>query len=339
MSYALFFLSLLLLYCLAVYLLPIRRFRFEPSEAQLPKSLPDLYLYSYELHVHTQFSYDSLGKPQDIQRAMEQEGIDFVIATDHDNDHIKHFAGDRIIAGIEKKINDQQGKLLGDLLEFGHHRVIAHPFKEKYRWRLPYKDEYFFELVNLKDALLESKTRLFFFLPAVVFLAFFSQKRGLELLKKLLRVEEYVKKYLSLGIKNRVVGGLDHHVKVYIREVGVRFLFPCYRHSFYLMRNFLLTTEKLFTKEEFVKHFAKAFHVIAFTEKPTLVWKENGYVKVFPPKRCLLLCTGEGYKKAYLGDYFELKHKQERTFFVGYTYKLRFGRWFVGLKPMFVFML
>ncbi len=170
-------------------------------------------------------------------------------------------------------------------------------------------------------------------------MSLFSVKRGLELLKRLIRVEDYVKRYLSLGIKNRVLGGLDHHVKVYIREVGIRFLFPCYRYSFYLMRNFLVSTKRLSTKEEFLAEFGKGFHIIAFSEKPTLVWKEGLHVKVFPPKRCLLLCVADGFEKGYLGDYFEVETKQDRVFLIAYTYKLRFGRWFVGLKPMFVTML
>jgi len=94
---------------------------------ELPERVPDLFVYSYQIHIHTQFSYDSLGKPEDVFSAIEREGIDFALITDHDRDDFKNFCNSKTFAGVEKKINGMEG-IMGDLLEIGSLKVIAHPF-------------------------------------------------------------------------------------------------------------------------------------------------------------------------------------------------------------------
>lgn len=324
----------LLLYLLFWELYPVKRIKAK-ALSLVPEKLPDLYVYSFEIHLHTQFSYDSLGKPEDVIRSAREEGIDFVITTDHENDHIRHFLEGPLIAGREVKVHDEEGRLAGDLLEVGNIRVVAHPFKDKYRWRLELPEDYFFELIDLKDALLERKYILLLALPWLILRGLFSVRLVLEGLKKFIKVEDYARRYLKMGIKNPVLGGLDHHVKVYIREVGIRFLLPNYRHSFYLMRNFLISKREVKNREDFLRALREDSLVIAFTEKPTLFWTEGGYLHILPPKACLLLKVSS--HEAYKGDYF-LLDECCKGLYMGYTYRWSLGNLYFGLKPLFLFL-
>ncbi|MCS6875690.1 MAG: PHP domain-containing protein [Aquificaceae bacterium] len=335
MIFIVLMLILFILYLLFVELYPVKRIKVKPSEGSL-QSIPDLYVYAFQIHLHSQFSYDSLGKPEDIIRKAEQENIDYVIVTDHDTDAIKNFAGDRLIAGVEKKVLGEGGAILGDLLEVEDLKVVAHPFKKRYRWKLELPKEYLFELIDLKDAILERKTLLLFLLPSLVLKAFFSKKLALQSLKKMLKPERYAKLYLRMNIENQVVGGLDHHVKVYVREVGVRFLFPDYSDSFRLLRNFLLTSTKVVNKEEFPRALKKGMTVISFEEKPTIYWKEEGFLKILPPYKCLLLQVGKESEAWYKGSFFQIKPEKGISFFIGYTYSFELVGLYFGLKPIFV---
>lgn len=327
---------LLLIYFVFLELYPIRRIKAKSFDL-LPYKLPSLYLYSFEIHLHSQFSYDSLGKPEDIIDFSRAEDIDYVIVTDHDNDHIKHFADKGLIAGIEKKILGEEGGILGDLLLVEDIRVVAHPFKERYRWKMDLPEDYLFELIDLKDALLERKGLLLSFIPYILIKGLFSANYALEAIKKLIPVEKYALLYLSMGIKNPIVGGLDHHVKVYIREVGIRFLFPHYRHSFRIMRNFLISKERVEGKEDFLKQLKKGHIIISFSKKPTLYWKEEGKVKVYPPERCVLIRYGREGVEAYRGSYFEIE-QHGTSLFLAYTYKFHWSNFYFGLKPLFIFL-
>lgn len=329
-------LFLLLIYFIFLELYPIRRIKAK-SLGLLPYKLPSLYLYSFEIHLHSQFSYDSLGKPEDILDFAKTEEIDYVITTDHDNDYIKYFADHRLIAGIERKVLGEGGSILGDLLLVDDIRVVAHPFKEKYRWKMDLPEDYLFELIDLKDALLERKDLLFSHLPYILIKGFFSINYALEAIKKLIPVEKYALLYLSMGIKNPIVGGLDHHVKVYIREVGVRFLFPHYKHSFRLMRNFLISEERVESKEDFLKQLKKGHTVISFSKKPTLYWKEEGKIKIYPSERCLLIRYSREGVEAYKGSYFEME-QVGTSLFLAYTYKFQWSNFYFGLKPLFIFL-
>ncbi len=337
MTYILLAILLFAIYILIAELYPIRFLKVEKvNKANLP-NLPPIYLYSFELHIHTQFSYDSLGKPEDLKRASKEEDIDFLIITDHDNDHIKYFADESIIAGKEVKITDEKGRILGDLLEVGGLRVVAHPFKEKYKWRLPLPEDYLFELIDLKDALLERRMLFLFLLPYLFLRGLISINLALSFLKRIVDIRKYALTYLKMGIKNPVVAGLDHHVKVYIREVGIRFLFPNYTHSFRLLRNFLIANKRLETKEDFLEELKKGKGIISFSKKYTIFWQEGASLKIFPPTNCLLVVLEEGREKLYSGSYFELPVPSGKIFFLGYNYRFRFWRFYFGLEPLFVF--
>ncbi|MGC8852825.1 MAG: PHP domain-containing protein, partial [Hydrogenobacter sp.] len=98
-----FVIVLLASYLAFLYLYPIKWVKARRSKEFFEP--PDFYVYSYEFHIHTQFSYDSLGKPEDIKMSMYSEDIDYAIITDHDTDAIKHFCDEqKMIAGVERKI-------------------------------------------------------------------------------------------------------------------------------------------------------------------------------------------------------------------------------------------
>jgi len=331
------FLPLLILFPYAVYYLFPAKFvkGFEErNEVIEPKTF---YVYSFVFHVHTQFSYDSLGKPEDVKKARDLCGLDYVIITDHEVDTFKLFEDERIITGVERKINDEKGKLLGDLIEVGDIKVISHHFKRKYRWRLERKDDYFFELINLKDALIENKKSLIFYLFLGIFVYPIFKKSYLRNFVKVIKVEEYVKKYLSEGWKNKVLGGLDHHVKVYIREVGIKFLFPSYTFSFCLLRNFLISRKPVKNKKEFLEALKEGNTIISFGEKPSLFWLENSKLFVYTPYPNVLIRVFTKDKvKNFVGSNLKISLEKDPCMVVGYRYAFRVWKFFFGVKPIFV---
>ena len=325
------------LYILAVFLFPFRWIKAKHVN-DLPDKIPNLFVYSYQAHIHTQFSYDSLGKPEDVFSAMEKESIDFALITDHDNDNFKHFCNNKTVAGVERKINSKDG-ILGDLLEIDKLRIIAHPFKEKYRWKLN-KEGYFLEIIDLKDALLEDKRKLFFFLPAVMLLYPFIKEKSLELLKKVINVESYAVRYIQEGWNNPILGGLDHHTKIYIREVGKRILFPSYSQSFYLMRNFLITNRPVNSATELLDAITSGLNLISFHRKVFLTYKDRANVRVLSPyKKFLVLHITDKSKSYYQGCNLQLPIEEGRNIYVGFLYSFKLKNFYFGIKPALLFVL
>ncbi|WP_333784573.1 PHP domain-containing protein [Thermocrinis sp.] len=333
---------LLIIFASALYILVVFLFPFKWIKAEhvndLPEKIPNLFVYSYQVHIHTQFSYDSLGKPEDIFSAMEREGIDFALITDHDNDSFKHFCNNKTIAGVERKINGKDG-ILGDLLEIGKLKIIAHPFKEKYRWKLN-KEGYFLELIDLKDALLEDKKKLFFFLPAVMLLYPFIKEKSLEILKKVIDVKSYAVRYIQEGWNNPILGGLDHHTKIYVREVGKRILFPSYSQSFYLMRNFLITNRPVNSATELLDAMLLGLNLISFQRKVFLAYKDGANVRVLSPyENFLALHITERSKRYYQGCNLRLPIEEGRNVYVGFLYSFKLKNIYFGIKPALLFVL
>ncbi len=300
---------------------------------------PDFYVYSYVIHIHSQFSYDSLGKPEDIIRAREKQRIDYVIVTDHNNEHIGKFADERLIAGREIKLNDEEGNLLGDLLEIGNLKVIAHNFREKYRWRVDKDPDYILELVNLRDALLRKKTRLTLFILASTFLYPFFGERIVRNFAKLIDTEFYVKAYFNEGWRSKILGGLDHHVKLYIREVRKRMLVPSYELSFLLMRNFLLVREAIGSKEDIPEAIKRGINIISFSEKPTFVWIEEKTIMASTPFKntYMVVLSEKGKTVEALGSNLKISELDRgRYIILGYTYAFKIGKLLFGIRPLFV---
>ncbi len=336
--------EVLLLFPILLFI-PYILFSLYPARVErISKNFKDLnllppsavFLYSYQFHIHTQFSYDSLGKPEDVLKARDDAGIDYVIITDHDVNHFKHFADERTLVGVERKINDDRGRLLGDVIELGELKVISHHFR-KYRWKLPREKDYLFELINLKDALVHKKGKLFYHLLFAPFFYPVAKDYYLKSFTKVIKPEEFAEKYLKEGWENKVVCGLDHHVKVYIREVGIRFLFPSYRFSFSLMRGFILSRRKVNTKEEFLQAFKEFPHVTSFSEKPTIFWKEGNTLFYYAPyNKVLTLLLRKGEKRVFLGSNGKVELRKGNYILVGYTYLFRLGNIFFGVKPLFL---
>ncbi len=317
------------------FLFPVRYTRAEESKINLTP--PDLYLYSYVFHVHTQFSYDSLGKPEDVISAREESKVDYVIVTDHEVDHISRFADSRILTGVERKLNDEEGNLLGDLIEVGDLKVIVHHFKPRYRWRLERKEDYLFELIDLKDALMKSKGKLLLFTLASLLMYPIVKRRIPEYIPKLLDISYYSDRYLREGWRNKVIGGLDHHVKIYVREVGIRFLFPSYRHSFKIMRNFLLSPRKLKSKEELPRMIKEFNNIISFSDKPSIFWLEGKELKVYMPYNNCLLVVKEGKeRREFIGSNHIVNSVSGQLILEGYTYSMRLWRFLFNVKPIFI---
>lgn len=336
MELLILFPAILILPFIVFYIYPVKFVQnLEASDIVLEP--PKFYLYSYVFHIHTQFSYDSLGKPEDVFRARDEEKINFVIITDHEVDFFKFFEDEKTIVGVEKKINDSQGKLLGDLIEVGDIKVISHHFKKKYRWRLERNEEYIFELINLKDALVENRKNLFFYLFLGIFLYPFAKKSYIKNFVKTINLEKYIRNYLKEGWKNKIIGGLDHHVKVYIREVGIRFLFPSYKFSFSLLRNFLISKRPLKDKKDFLNAIKREKNVISFSNKPTLFWLEESTLYVYSPfPRTLIRVFSKNNVRSFHGSNLKLKLSKGTYLVCGYTYAFRIGRFFFGLKPLFL---
>lgn len=334
------FLLLLILLCLLIwfFLFPVRFVGSADRGAHLLDP-PDVFIYSYVLHIHTQFSYDSLGKPEDVIRARDRCGIDYAIVTDHDNDTIKGFADDRLIAGREVKLNDEEGNLLGDLLEVGELRVIAHHFRGKYRWRLEKRRDYLFELIDLRDALLEHKTRLVLYILISMLLYPILGKRLVRNFTKLIDTGLYTKRFFEEGWRSKVVAGLDHHVKLYLREVRKRLMVPDYETSFSMVRNFVISRERVESKEDLLRAIKEGTNLISFSDKPTFVWVEDRSIKVYSPfsNTYMVLLSEEGTVGESIGS--NAKFSQLRNDFymvLGYTYALKVGRLLFGVRPLFV---
>ncbi|RLJ71268.1 hypothetical protein BCF55_1567 [Hydrogenivirga caldilitoris] len=300
---------------------------------------PDVFVYSYVLHIHTQFSYDSLGKPEDVIRAREEAGIDYVIVTDHGNDHIKNFADDKLIAGKEIKLNDDKGNLQGDLLEIGDLKVIAHHFRGKYRWKLEKTRDYLFELVDLRDALLENKLKLILYLFIGFLLYPILGRRIISNYTKLINTELYVERYFKEGWLCKVVGGLDHHVKLYLREVKKRLMVPSYELSFSVMRNFVTSRTPIESGKDLLKSIKEGINLISFSSKPSFVWIEENSINVYSPfnNTYVVLISRYGDKRESIGSNAKFSHLEGGFYIVlGYTYALKVGRLLFGVKPLFV---
>ncbi len=338
MIYLLLLITTLLLLFLWLFLFPVRFLRGYRVSGEVLEP-PDLYVYSFVLHVHTQFSHDSLGKPEDVERALKESKVDFALVTDHENDLVSRFGGRSLVAGKEVKVVSEEGKVLGDLLDFGEVKVVAHPFSEKYGWRLEKDPEYFVELVDLKDELLRSKWRLFLLLLSLPLLYPFLKRKVFRKISRLVDTERLVYRYLKEGWRGKCVGGLDHHVKVYVNEVKRSLLLPDYSVSFSVLRNLLLTDEEVSKGEDLLKALKRGNTVISFTEKVPLVWTEGKFLKVYSPfeKTLTLLVSEKGIESEVLGPNCTLRPRPGRYGVLGFTYIFRIWKFLFGVRPLFIF--
>ena len=331
--------SLLLILIVWFLIFPVRWTRGAGRSEKVLEP-PEVYVYSFVIHIHTQFSYDSLGTPEDVMEARDRHGIDYAIVTDHESDSIKLFADERLVAGREIKLNDEKGNLLGDLLEIGEIKVVAHHFREKYRWKLEKRGDYLFELVDLRDSFLEGKIKLILYiLCSLLLYPLLGRDRIFRQFAKLVDIERYARRFLQEGWRSKVVGGLDHHVKLYFKEVRNRFLFPSYDFSFLLMRNFLLSRYPVKSREDFLKALRNETVLISFSEKPSFVWNEGRTICVYSPfgNTYTVILSRAGKRWEFLGPNVEFRPQENGSYLViGYTYAFRIGSLLFGLRPLFI---
>jgi len=197
---------------------------------------------SFVVHLHTVFSYDSLGKLQEVEKVAKDLGVEKVFITDHDRFDIeKLLPPSEVLVGGWEYQDERYGRLLK--LAGGRFTVIAHPNnpkKELYRWRGEYGKDFFYELIDLKDVLVVSPLwlKLYFFVRSL----FLYPVRGLKVLDffpKLIPLRGWIETYLSrTGGELPIIGGLDHHVKLTFWEKPKKFFsVPHYGWSFYILQN------------------------------------------------------------------------------------------------------
>lgn len=318
---------------LLFFILPVKSLK-NPSKGQ-PIDPPEFYVKSFVFHIHTEFSYDSLGKPEDIETARKEEAIDYAIITDHENTHYKCFENNHTIVGKEEKITTEKG-IVGSLISVEDLKVVAHPFKKKYIWRLPKEEDLVVELIDLRDTIIASKYKMFWRYIASLIPKIFLKKRIYRFFAPALTPEVYIKKYFEQGWKNPVIGGLDHHVKIYVREVGIRLLIPSYKWSFGMLRNFVFSKSKLETKKDIIENIKKGNTVISFVDRPSFFFeKENHILAYLPYENSFSILYEEGIPKStFLGGYASFEKPQKPSFIVAYSYMFNIKNLYFGVKPI-----
>ncbi len=236
MSIIYILIAALIVFILILEFRPVRRLNLnENGVSGEYKKLPNnIKKYKVIAHIHTQFSFDSLGKPSDIKKAMEENDIDFVFVTDHNNMDYKYFENDRVFAGIEK--NTPDGRML---LLAGELPVISHPHNfefEHYKWKGEFKKEYLYEAIVPKDAFVWNKKLA----VAVLFknlLIYPLTRRLVHKWNSFIPLEEWMKLYFKRARGENLIGGLDLHIKLVYQEHTHGPMIPSYRDGFKWLRN------------------------------------------------------------------------------------------------------
>jgi len=237
-----YILLLLLLVVLFLELYPVKVLKVESCPKKGRKNSKETPTRDFAVHLHTMFSYDSLGKPEEVEREAKFLGLEKIFITDHDREDLDKYLppSEVLVAGYEYQ-DGEYGRLLK--LQMGKYTVIAHPNNEKkelYRWRGKYERDFYYELIDLKDVLYAAPwwLKLYFSLRSAILLPLRGFK-ALDYFPKLIPLHRWVEIYLTrTGGSLPVIGGLDHHVKLTLWEKPKKYLsFPRYGWSFYLLRN------------------------------------------------------------------------------------------------------
>jgi len=281
---------------------------------------------TFVVHVHTYHSYDSLGKPEEIEIAAQKLNIDKVFITDHNNSLIKFYKSPLIVPGVE-----YQDSIYGRILKLDNtFIVIAHPNnsrKEEYAWRGKYKKDFFYELIDLKDVIYASPAilKLYFSIRFLLFYPFLGL-RALDFFPKLVPIFKWVGLYLqrTSGVL-KVIGGLDHHVKLSIWEKPKKFFsFPPYLWSFYILSN------KTFEGEVTESLHSGEFY-ISLCQFEVSKWKQE---LCYKGKNILTFnyfgnCS---YKVNNCG-----RIAEDATLIVLFKYSFRLGKVYFGLMPVCIY--
>jgi len=282
---------------------------------------------SFVVHVHTCFSYDSLGKPHQLEIEALREGIDKIYTTDHENDLLaKVYPSDVICAG--KEIDDPN---YGRLLILGNGlKVIAHPNNPKYRFTGKYERDFLYELIDLKDVIRVAPLWVkFYFLLRALFIYPLSRRKALDYFPRLIPVDRWAEQYLknTEGGTLKVIGGLDHHVKFTFWEKPKKFFsFPAYRDSFYILRN-----KTLGDKDDIDRAMEEGRFYISLCN--TTLKIENERVETSHKKTLTVSYYSDGTKKVSFKGYFDPR----AALVVVFRYSSRLGKLFFGVQPVAVF--
>ncbi len=257
---------LLLIFILIFEFRPVKRISLkEENITELEDSFPEVPFEKYKViaHIHTQFSFDSLGKPSDIKKAMEENNIDFVFVTDHNNMDYKYFEDLKIFAGIEKNTPDGRMLFLG-----GELPVISHPHNfefEHYKWKGEFKKEYLYEAIVPKDAFVWNKK-----LAIAVFLKnlliYPITRRLVHKWNSFVPLQEWMELYFSRARGENLIGGLDLHVKLVYQEHTHGPMIPSYKDGFKWLQNIVYSRKKLESKKDVLNALSKGNLYISINE-------------------------------------------------------------------------
>jgi len=228
--------------------------------------------YNVIIHLHTQFSFDSLGKPSDIKKAKADNNIDFVFITDHNNDDYKYFEEDGIFAGIEKNTPDGRLLLIGNRL-----KAISHPNNlefEHYKWKGEFSVDHMYELINVKDVIVWKKyMSILTLLKNLLILPF--TRNIYRKWNSLIPLDNWMDLYFSRALGLKYFGGLDHHVKVVYQEHTHGILIPSYNSAFKWLVNRLYSKKPLLFKEDILESLEKGNLIITINGADGYFWASD----------------------------------------------------------------
>jgi len=270
-------LALTIIFILIFDFRPVKRIRFLEDNILDIKDINidnKISFFKVIAHVHTQFSFDSLGKPSDIEFAIKHNKIDYVFITDHDNDDFKYFSTDKTSAGIELNTKDGRLLLLDNKLP-----VISHPNNfefEHYRWKGEFKKEYLYELINVKDAIVWKKYLSILTALKNLFLLPFS-RNPYRKWNSLLPLEKWVDLYFKRAKGLKIIGGLDIHVKFVYQEHTNGVLIPSYKRGFkWVVNHTYLTDFSDINKDKILEALKLGNNIILINGFGAKVWVNDG---------------------------------------------------------------
>jgi len=347
-------LEIFLLVFLTVLILEFRPVKkLNKLENNLSEASPfpeDINRYRIITHVHTQFSFDSLGKPSDIKKAMEENSIDYVFIADHDNDNYKFFEDEKIFAGVEKNTPDGRLLLLGNKLP-----VISHPNNfefDHYRWKGEFKKDYLYEIIDIKDAVVWKKALTIIYLLKNL-LIYPITRKILHKWNVLVPLEKWFQLYYRRARGLRVIGGLDLHIKLVYQEHTHGVLIPSYTEGFKWLTNVGYSRNKLSSKEEVLNLLkeGKLFLSMKLTEGD--FWGQNGdrtflfwekmpvgsYLNSVVKKDKVVIFLYFEDKPLLITEKksFSLKVEKEGLYhFQVYEYDFKIGNFYFGFRPLII---
>ncbi|MCX7739066.1 MAG: phosphoesterase [Hydrogenothermaceae bacterium] len=330
---------------------PVRVVKLNSVEAKDSKETkPSFHVYKVVAHVHTQFSFDSLGKPSDIKKAMEENRIDFVFVTDHNNDEYRFFEDEKIFAGVEK--NTQEGRLL---LLANQIPVISHPHNfefEHYRWKGEFKQDHLYEFIDPKDVIVWNKFKTSLALLKNILIYPFTRDITYKW-NCLIPIGEWRKLYFDRAKDLKIVGGLDLHVKFVYQEKTHGVLIPSYRAGFRWLVNMVYCKETLSSKDDVLNSLKSGNLYLSINQNMVDIWvkDDEGYKilgeKVKSGGRMFVILSNKKRVSKVFKDNHEILTTDRREFQLElsekgkywlevYEYDFKIFNLFFGFRPVII---